>query len=160
MLVSDALEGCALAVLSACESGSCSIGVAKIDEAAGLPSAMQLAGAATVIGTLWPVGDALGALFVDMLYERLAAYRGGDVDVAELVQSTREHLRVLPRDAAVATIDALRRATTDPMARFALEAFREEVAARDGAPFADAYDWSPFFTTGTGRARVPAEAAA
>ena len=160
MLVSDALEGCALAVLSACESGSGSIGVAKIDEAAGLPSAMQLAGAATVVGTLWPVGDALGALFVDMLYERLVAHRGGDVDLAELVQSTREHLRVLPRDAAVAAIDALRRATTDPMARFALEAFREEVAARDGAPFADAYDWAPFFTPGTGRARVPAEAAA
>jgi hypothetical protein len=160
MLVSDALDGCALAVLSACESGSGAIGVATIDEAAGLPAAMQLAGASTVIGTLWPVGDALGALFVDMLYERLVAHRGGDVDLAELVQSTREHLRGLPRDAAVAAIDALRRATTDPMARFALEAFREEVAARDGAPFADAYDWAPFFTTGTGRARVPAEAAA
>jgi CHAT domain-containing protein len=157
MLVSDALEGCALAVLSACESGSGSIGVAKIDEAAGLPAAMQLAGAATVVGTLWPVGDALGALFVDMLYARLAERRGGDVDLAELVHATREDLRALPRDVAVAAVDALRRATSDPIARFALEAFRDEVATRDGPPFADPYDWAPFFTTGTGRARVPEE---
>jgi tetratricopeptide (TPR) repeat protein len=156
MLVSEALEGCALAVLSACESGSGSLGVAKIDEAAGLPAAMRLAGAATVVGTLWPVGDALGALFVDMLYARLAEHRGGEVDLAELVQSTREDLRALPREAAGAGIDALRRATVDPIARFTLEAFGAEVAARPGLPFADAYDWAPFFTTGTGRASVPA----
>jgi CHAT domain-containing protein len=154
MLVSDTLDGCALAVLSACESGSGSIGVAKIDEAAGLPAAMQLAGASTVIGTLWPVGDALGALFVDMLYARLADERGREADLAELVQRTRQDVRALPRNAAVAAIDALREATSDPMARFALEAFREEVAARDGPPFADPYDWAPFFATGTGRALV------
>ncbi len=160
MLVGDALDGCSLAVLSACESGSGSLGVEKIDEAAGLPAAMALAGAATVVGTLWPVGDALGALFVDMLYARLAEPREGDTDLAALVHATRTELRTLAREAAVAAIDGLRAETTDPIARFTLEAFREDVAARPGAPFADPYDWAPFFTTGTGRVRAPVEAAA
>jgi hypothetical protein len=162
MLVTDTLDGCALAVLSACESGSGSLGVEKVDEAAGLPAAMQLAGASTVVATLWPVGDALGALFVDMLYAGLAerAADGGDVDVAALVQATRDELRTLGRDAAVDRIDALRRATSDPIARFTLEAFCADVTRRNETPFYDPYDWAPFFATGTGHLIVPARATA
>ena len=48
MLVGGELEGLALVVLSACESGTGSLGAAKLDEATGLPAAMQLGGAASV----------------------------------------------------------------------------------------------------------------
>ena len=76
MLISRDLDGCALAVLSACESGLGALGAGELDEAAGLPAAVQLAGAASVVATLWPVGDAESALFVDELYGELARCSG------------------------------------------------------------------------------------
>lgn len=147
MLVGHELDGCVLAVLSACESGTGSLGVAKLDEAAGLPAALQLAGAASVVGTLWPVGDAQGAVFIDELYGELAG-RSGVVNLVDVVHTVRERLRSMPREAALARVAGLRAQAADPVARFALERFARDVDAGDERPFGDPYEWAPFFVTG------------
>src|SRR5262249_18796516 len=62
-LLAGGLSGCALAVLSACESGM----IEPTDTAedyVGLPTALLVAGAASVVGSLWIVDDASAALLV------------------------------------------------------------------------------------------------
>lgn len=61
-----------LVVLSACETGMSHL--APGDEVLGLVRAFALAGAGTVIATLWPVDDAASADLVERLYAEL---RGG-----------------------------------------------------------------------------------
>jgi CHAT domain-containing protein len=147
MLVGRELDGCSLVVLSACESGAGGLGVDELDEATGLPAAMQLAGAANIVATLWPVGDAHGAVFVDELYAELAS-SSGTVDLAEVVHSVRAQLRTLPRAAVLERVAALRARTSDAVARFALERFARDVRAGGERPFEDPYEWAPFFVLG------------
>lgn len=63
------LDSCSLAVLSACESG-----VPRLHgggEMTGLPSALILAGARSVVASLWRVNDAAAAALMHILYEIL-----------------------------------------------------------------------------------------
>lgn len=60
-----------LVVLSACETGVSRL--APGDELLGLVRAFTLAGAGTVVATLWPVDDAASADLVERLYEELRA---------------------------------------------------------------------------------------
>lgn len=63
------LRGIDLITLSACDSG-----LGRFDEGdnlRGLPASFLLAGAATVIGTLWEVGDEASRFFFTELYTRL-----------------------------------------------------------------------------------------
>ena len=147
MLVGGELDGCALVVLSACESGAGSLGTSKLDEATGLPAAMQLGGASSIVATMWPVGDGEGAVFVDELYRELGE-RSGTVDLAEVLHTVRERLRAMPRDAALERVATLRAETSDPVARFALERFARDIRAGDELPFGDPYDWAPYFVLG------------
>ena len=71
ILIDSPLGDCRLAFLSACEAGSGSI-VTEVEEYSGLPAALQLAGVSTVVCSLWPVGDALTAFYVDLFYRTLA----------------------------------------------------------------------------------------
>jgi CHAT domain-containing protein len=65
------LRGVELVTLSACESA---LGRYDInDNHRGLPAAFLLAGAATVIGALWPVTQPVATLFFEELYVRLGA---------------------------------------------------------------------------------------
>ena len=152
MLVGGELDSCALVVLSACETGLGRLGETKLDESAGLPAALQLAGAASVIATLWPVGDAQSALFVDELYTELARCRGL-VNLAEVVHTVRTRFRRMSRDTALAHVGELRAHTSNPIARFALERFIQDLTAGAEHPFADPYDWAPFFVSGRSRIR-------
>ena len=151
-MVQGALKACELAVLSACESAAGGLGL-EIDEHAGLPAALQLAGAGTVVSTLWPVSDTLTALQVDLLYEALAA-QSGVVDVAAAVRDLGERVRSLTLDEALARLGALRALTTDPLARVVIEAYANRLPERGERPFAHPYDWATFRVTGTGRARL------
>jgi tetratricopeptide (TPR) repeat protein len=80
-----------LAMLSACETVRG--GVELADEAITLASAIQLAGFHHVIGTLWAVGDAVAARFVDAVYGRLSADRWSAEQSARGVHLTLWELR-------------------------------------------------------------------
>jgi CHAT domain-containing protein len=108
---------------------------------------MQLAGAANIVATLWPVGDAHGALFVDELYGELVE-RSGTVDLAEVVHTVRTRLRSMERAAVLERVAALRTRTADAVARFALERFARDVRAGGARPFEDPYEWAPYFVLG------------
>ncbi|MFI7283056.1 CHAT domain-containing protein [Micromonospora chersina] len=65
-----------LVVASACDSAS--FEVLRFDEVIGLPSGFIHAGAAAVIGTLWPVEDRATALLMTRFYELLAKEKMDD----------------------------------------------------------------------------------
>jgi CHAT domain-containing protein len=66
------LSSSTLATLSACETGQVSYRQGG-DEYTGLPAAMLLAGAPTVLVTQWVVEDSVGPVFMRSFYERLVA---------------------------------------------------------------------------------------
>ena len=69
-VLSQDLRGLELVTLSACETALGRFD--RLDNLQGLPSALLLAGARTIIGTLWPVSDEAAALFFPALYQGLA----------------------------------------------------------------------------------------
>jgi CHAT domain-containing protein len=147
--VQEPLRRCQLVVLSACEAGAGGLGLG-LDEYAGLPAALQLAGAGSVVATLWPVSDPLTALQVDLLYELLAADAGGATDIAHVVRTAGELVRTMDVPEAQARLDRLRAATDDPLARVALEAYRARLPDRGPHPFDHPYDWATFHVKGDG----------
>lgn len=68
------LRGLELVTLSACQSALGRFDVA--DNLYGFPATLFLAGARTIMGTLWPVRSAPAELFFTRLYESLAAGTG------------------------------------------------------------------------------------
>lgn len=150
ILVDSPLGDCRLAFLSACEAGSGNIDV-RVDEYSGLPAALQLAGAATIVCSLWPVGDALTALYVDLFYRTLTQ-AAQPVDVGSVVREVGLLLRRMTREQAVVLLNTLKQQTVSPHGRFHLEAFAVRVAAADEPyPFSHPYDWAAFYATGTSR---------
>ena len=145
LLVGSRFRHCALVFLSSCESGLGRFGT--FDESAGLPAALQLAGAAAVVSSLWPVEEETAAVFADLFYQALAGARtaGGPVDVLTLVHLTRHRLRTLTRDDAAAILRRLRERATDPLTRFRLEG---RIAGLDDAPFSHPSEWAAFQVTG------------
>jgi CHAT domain-containing protein len=84
-----------LVTLSACESALGRVDVA--DNLRGIPSALFMAGVATVIGCLWPVGPGVASTFFTALYACLAAGTGKLEAFRAAQQRTRE-LHPLYRD--------------------------------------------------------------
>jgi tetratricopeptide (TPR) repeat protein len=83
------LGACRMAVLSACESGVASIHGGG--ELTGLPNAFLLAGAQSVVASLWRVDDAATATLMHHFYD---AFSGGpeDVPVAKALSEARDRL--------------------------------------------------------------------
>ncbi len=149
LLVGSTLEGCRLAVLTACESATAGRGESA--QTLGLPAALTFAGVGTVIGTLWPVGETVAAAWADAFYEGLARELGAgtcSVDLPGLVKATGETLRTMTGDEAAARLAALAQRAEDPIARFMLEA---DGAALPDPPFGATVDWAAFYLTGAPR---------
>jgi CHAT domain-containing protein len=64
------LDGLDLVTLSACETALGRIDIN--DNPRGLQAFLFMAGAATIVSCLWPVGDSVAALFFEQLYRSLA----------------------------------------------------------------------------------------
>jgi CHAT domain-containing protein len=157
MMVQDSLSKCKLAFLSACETGNTGLEV-DIDEYSGLSAALQLIGVSTVICSLWPVSDELTALYVDLFYAAFVQ-APQPVDLAMIVQSVAKRLRTMPKGEAAAMLDDLRRRTSDPRARFRLEARADVIAEGEEYPFSHSYDWAAFYVTGNNELRIEEEVA-
>jgi hypothetical protein len=76
------------------------------------------------------------------------------VDLVDVLHTVRKRMRTMAPEVALARVKALRERTTDPVARFALERFARDMSRSDGPPFADPYDWAPFFVSGASRVVV------
>jgi len=145
LLLGAPLDGCRLAILTACESAA---GGGRDESGAGLPGALALAGVDTVVGTLWPVDEVFAALWAQDFHSSLAtALTSGacTIDVVELVGDVGDALRSLERDQAAARLLALAQRVTDPLARFGMVSRAETL---DDRPFADAWHWAAFHVVG------------
>lgn len=155
IVVGDAIRGCRLAVLCACQSGA---GAGRGDEVPGFPAAFALAGVDTVIGSLWRVEEPFAALWVELFYETLAGSldTGAEtVDVAALVRGVGGRLRAMDRETARERLIDLVERADDPLVRLELEAYAESIGE---PPFADAWRWGAFYLAGCPTVRFnPAE---
>jgi CHAT domain-containing protein len=83
--------GARLCVLSACESAVA--GGFVPDQAIGLPGGLLQAGAAGVVGSLWPVGDLAARVLLTRFYR---LWQGGGLEPAEALRQAQ----ILLQDAA------------------------------------------------------------
>ena len=150
----DALNSCALVVLSACESGRGGVRIDSISDYSGLPPALLALGVSAVVATLWRIPDDLGALFADLFYERLAA--ATTVDLPGLVHDTARGLRGLTGSEGAERLIDLRARGDDAIARVRLEGYARRLR-RLGAekPFAGPASWASFYHTGVRYLRLP-----
>jgi len=149
-----ALSSCALAVLSACESGRGGVRIDSISDYSGLPPGLLALGVSAVVATLWRIPDDLGALFADLFYEKLAAVE--TADLPQLVHDTRLDLRTLTGSEGAERLMALRAGVSDAIARVRLEAYARrlrKLGARQ--PFAGPASWTSFYHTGVRYLRLP-----
>lgn len=154
IVLGDGLESCALVYLAACDSGQ--RGAGMIDEDGGLPAAFALAGAASVVATMWPVSEPLACLYAHLFYGELARRAGdGTVPLSTVARTAGRRLRKLTADEARGLCRAIGSRCGDPWAAFALEAFAHSLAERGEHPFARPFDWAAFYVTGAGRLTVP-----
>ncbi len=125
------LKGTRLVVLSACESGAGQQINRFEEEYLGLPAGFIVAGARTVIGSLWPVPEAPTALLMTHMYERLM--RG--IGAAQALSESQRWLRDLP----VEDVDTLLGST-----------WRGETGGdeTESQPFAHPYFWAAFSVFG------------
>jgi len=88
-LINGQLEGCRLAVASACQSGHYAT-IGGADEFTGLPAGFLLAGAACAIVTLWQVNDLVTAILMVRFYELLLGLEGGSGPAGSPVAALRK----------------------------------------------------------------------
>jgi tetratricopeptide (TPR) repeat protein len=157
ILTDRCFSACGLAVLSSCEAGAGGVSF-SVDEFGGLPAALQLAGVATVVSPLWPVGVEVALLFFDLFYAALTR-TSETADVPALVQQAQRRLRRMRREEAAARLSALAATAGDRAARLTLDAASRRVAQGDERPFSHPYDWAAFHVVGAPVLAVPFAAA-
>jgi CHAT domain-containing protein len=155
MLRETRLESARLVFLSACESGLAGVRILP-EEFIGLPAGFVQAGAACVIGTLWPIGDAAALLLDGKFYELLLDEQGRERrSPAEALSGAQDWLRQL-------TFGALKQVfpvQTDAKGSWVLLSgamrFDSDDAGiplalgnDDDHPFAAATHWAAFAATG------------
>ena len=136
-----ALAGARLVVLSACQTGLTDFRELP-DEVIGLPAGFLSAGAAGVVGSLWPVDDRSTALLMAEFHRRVLAGEGPAV----ALRAAQLWLRGL----AWGQLDAHYTAFLPRLGAAAAEAAQAEAAAHDPrAPaYAGPYHWAAFTFSG------------
>ncbi|MEQ1731407.1 MAG: CHAT domain-containing protein, partial [Vicinamibacterales bacterium] len=147
MLAAQWLAGTRLVTFSACDTGLTDVRFLP-DEALGLPAAGIRAGAACVIGSLWPVRDLVAALVMGQTYTALA---DGAASPAAALRRAQFWLRDVTIARLLDELDDVRRAmaesvTTGPALDALLAALR--AADPETRPFAHPEYWGAWMATG------------
>ncbi len=140
------LRGVRLAVLSACQTAISDYKELP-DEVIGLPAAFLQAGAAGVLGSLWPVNDLSTMLLMDRFYHLHLDER---LEAAVALQTAQRWLREVT---AGELFDRFGREAQQLVTRMSKEQaleywYRFEKMGRGERPFADPYYWAAFTFTG------------
>jgi len=96
------LRSCRLAVLSACESGLARKHAGG--EFTGLPASLLVAGAKSVIASLWPVHDSATALLIQAFYSEWAGGLGSEPSPARALSLARKWLGKADRQQVVSSL--------------------------------------------------------
>jgi CHAT domain-containing protein len=92
------LRACRLAVLSACESGVSRVHASS--EMTGLPASFLIAGAQSVVASLWRVNDTATAILMSYFYAELAD-QGDQWSPAAALATARARLAQTSREKAI-----------------------------------------------------------
>jgi CHAT domain-containing protein len=136
-----------LVVLSACESGAgCRLGVGG-EEYLGLPAGFMVAGARTVVGSLWSVLDPPTGLLMKRFYQHLLK----GMEVTDALRRAQLWLKDMTRDEAFAEVGAIfpRKQTVTDGSTDLMEKYREWLNGLDEKPFAHPYYWAAFEVFGS-----------
>ena len=141
-LINGQLEGCRLAVASACQSGHYSTS-GSADEFTGLPAGFLLAGAACSIVTLWQVNDLATAILMVRFYELLLGPEDGSVPIGSPVAALRKARSWLRQLTAKQRDEFVR------MHPRLADAFSQSTARNDSStPYASSQYWASFIAWG------------
>jgi CHAT domain-containing protein/tetratricopeptide (TPR) repeat protein len=141
LLATRAFAGVRLVIATACSSAAVHV-AHRPDEVIGLPAGLQHAGAAAIVGSLWPIDDSVGALFTAKFLELT---RDGHRP-ADALARTQRWLRTVQanelRDFTIAASSGALPASLEELCRW-LDPLDEE------PPFADPLDWAAFVIVGS-----------
>jgi CHAT domain-containing protein len=135
------LTDAAFVVLSACESGT---GYRSGDEYLGLPAGFIIAGAQTVVGSLWSVLDPPTALLMVRMYDTLLT--GGEAGAA--LREAQCWLRGLSRAEALAQAAPHGNAGAPALPADLWSDYQEWLDGLDERPFDHPYYWAAFQVLG------------
>jgi len=136
-----------LVVLSACESGTGFAPGSVGEEYLGLPAGFILAGAKSVVGSLWSVSDWPTALLMVAFYRRLLAGLG----LPQALREAQNWLRGLSREQAEDLV------AESGLGRRDVEAYRGWLARQGEAPYNHSYYWAAFAVFGSPQPVVRSE---
>ena len=139
-----------LVVLSACSTAKVALG--ETDEYVGLVGAFLLAGASTVVASLWPVDDVSTALLIWKFYKNVLS---GD-DVSTSLRTAQRWLRSLDADEIILILQKWKGADKDAAAQADYDALILRFRQRHGKPFEDPFFWGAFICIGDSRPRAGA----
>ncbi|HEU0305063.1 MAG TPA: CHAT domain-containing protein [Gaiellaceae bacterium] len=154
LLQEKALRDCGFVFLSSCNAGLGGLSP-DVDEFAGLPAALQLAGASIVVSPLWPVDEVTAALFADLFYAEVAS-AAGEVDVPALVGEVRVQMRRMDAEEAANRIEGFAAEAGTLLEKTLLSARALKVRQGPELPFEHAFDWAAFHAVGAPAAAIEA----
>lgn len=134
-----------LVVLSTCESGTGHRPESAGEEYLGLPAGFILAGAKSVVGSLWAAFDPATALLMVKMYENLLEGMG----VAAALRQAQLWLRALDRHEAASHVEHAVETVSARLPRALLEGYRTRLAHLGTTPFAHPYYWAAFEVFGS-----------
>lgn len=142
------LRHASLIVMSACTSGLIDLHTLDIDEHFGLATACLVAGAQTVVASLWKVSDVATALLMQRFHENLYVRR---LEKARALQEAQCWLRDMNAEDAFARLEQRQEEAGDDRAAAADAAQALlNVRERGPKPFAHPYWWAAFQCIGAG----------